>query len=68
MAVFVICVICSPRQLVGDDPDFCKGYQIYSRLILTLVFHLYHERDDVAQEMVITCCRSFVYYDVHATT
>ena len=34
---FVMCVICSPRQLVGGDPDSCKGYPVYSRLISTLV-------------------------------
>ena len=51
--VFVMCVICSPRRLVGGDPDSCKGYPVYSRLVSTLVFHLYHERDGDAQEILI---------------
>ena len=51
--VFVMCVICSPRRLVDSDPDSCKGYSVYSRLISTLVFHLYHERDVDAQEILI---------------
>ena len=46
-------VICSPRWLVGGDPDSCKGYPVYSRLVSTLVFHLYHERDGDAQEILI---------------
>ena len=62
--VFVMCVICSPRWLVGGDPDSCKGYPVYSRLISTLVFHLHHERDGDAQEILIP----LAYYEVHATT
>ena len=48
--VFVMCVICSPRRLVGGDPDSCKGYPVYSRLISTL---LYHERDGDAQDILL---------------
>ena len=40
-------------RLVGGDADPCKGYPVYSRLISTLVFHLYHERDSDAQEILL---------------
>ena len=63
-----MCVICSPRRLVGGDPDSCNGYPVYSRLISTLVFHLYHKRDGVAQEIVIALLSKLAYYDVHAAT
>ena len=45
--IFVMCVICSPSLLVGVDADSCKGYPVYSRLISTLVFHLYQERESI---------------------
>ena len=51
--VLVMCLICSPRWLVGSNPDSCKGYPVYCRLITTLLFHLYHEHDD-AQDILIT--------------
>ena len=38
---------------LGGDPDSCKGYPVYSRLISTLVFHLYHERDGDVQEILL---------------
>ena len=44
---------CSPRRLVGGDRS-CKGYPVYSRLISTILFHLYHERDGDTQEILIT--------------
>ena len=51
--VFVMCVICSPRRLVGGNPDSCNGYPVYNRLISTLVFHLYHKRNGDTQEILI---------------
>ena len=48
-----MCMIYSPRRLVGGDLDSCKGYTVYSRLISILVFHLYHEHDGDAQEILI---------------
>ena len=35
------------------DPDSCKGYPVDNRLISTLLFHLYHERDGDTQEILI---------------
>ena len=49
--VFVMFMICSPRYIA--HPDSCKGYPVYNRLISTLVFHLYHEHDGNAQEILI---------------
>ena len=58
--VLVMCVICSPRRLIGGDPDSCKGYPVYSRLISTLLFHLYHERDGNAQKILIALLSSML--------
>ena len=44
-------MICSPRRLVGGDPDSYKGYPVYSGMISNLLFHLYHKRDCDAQEI-----------------
>ena len=51
MAVFLWCVwFVHLGGSLGSDPDSCKGYPLYSRLISTL---LYHECDGDTQEILI---------------
>ena len=64
---FVMCLICSPRWLVGSDPDSCKGYPVFSRLISTLLFSLYHKCESGNLDRV-ACCQSLACYDVHEPT
>ena len=62
-----MCLICSPRWLVGSDPDSCKSYPVFSRLISTLLFSLYHKCESGNLDRV-ACCQSLACYDVHEPT
>ena len=66
IAVFVLCMICSPRRLVASNPDSCKSYPVYNRLTSTLLFHVYHECDGDTQEILIALLSKLAYYTMHA--